>query len=259
MWRCSCVSLNLSPEIVGAILAEFLRDLTATFNQLATPWTAVRILVGAIEDRSGVGEKFAKPVDHQAFQIASRYPPAARTGPSRSGDEGSRNILPIARSLLDRMGWRQALAGFVKNHAGQQAGVACARSRCPLNPVCGQHGLHIVPQWLVDNRRLFSGIGIAFVGYLAAVKTVLKDQIKCPAGERLAPIFGAVGPRSALALDPGVRKRVPQRVNRLEREIAPVDLDNNAGLGVVDNELAVFDIVPEGRHAAHPHALFLGG
>src|ERR1700730_12506850 len=131
MWRCSCVSLNLSPEIVGAILAEFLRDLTATFNQLATPWTAVRILVGAIEDRSGVGEKFAKPVDHQAFQIASRYPPAARTGPSRSGDEGGRNIVPIARSLLDRMGWRQALAGLIKNHAAQQAGVACARSRCP--------------------------------------------------------------------------------------------------------------------------------
>jgi hypothetical protein len=48
------------------------------------------------------------------------------------------------------MGWRQALAGFVKNHAGQQAGVACARSRCPLNPVCGQHGLDIVAQRLVE-------------------------------------------------------------------------------------------------------------
>jgi hypothetical protein len=50
----------------------------------------------------------------------------------------------------------------------------------------------------------------------------------------MTPIFGAAGPRSALALDPGVSKRVPQRVNRLEREIAPVDLDNDAGLGVVD-------------------------
>ena len=33
-----------------------------------------------------------------------------------------------------------------------------ARSRCPLNPVCGQHGLDIVPQRFVDNRRVFSGI-----------------------------------------------------------------------------------------------------
>jgi hypothetical protein len=88
------------------------------------------------------------------------------------------------------MGWRQALAGFVKNHAGQQAGVACARSRRTLRTVCGQHGLNLVPQRLVDNRRVFSGIGIAFMCYLAAVKPVLKNQIKCPTGERLTPIFG---------------------------------------------------------------------
>src|ERR1700738_3141727 len=83
--------------------------------------------------------------------------------------------------------------------------------------------LDIVPQRLVDNRRVFAGIGIAFMCYLAAVKPVLKNQIKRPTGERLAPIFGAVGPRSALALDPGVGKLVPQRVNRLARELAPVD------------------------------------
>ena len=41
-------------------------------------------------------------------------------------------------------------------------------------------GLDLVPQRLVDNRRMFAGIAIAFVGNLAAVKTVLKDQIKRP-------------------------------------------------------------------------------
>ena len=76
------------------------------------------------------------------------------------------------------------------------------------------------------------------MGYFAAVKLVLKNQIKCSTGELLTAIFGAVGPRSALALDPGVGKVVPQRVNRLEREIAPVDLDNNAGLGGVDDQRA---------------------
>jgi hypothetical protein len=34
--------------------SEFLRDLTATFNQLAPPWTIVRIIVDGIEDRSGL-------------------------------------------------------------------------------------------------------------------------------------------------------------------------------------------------------------
>ena len=128
---------------------------------------------------------FNRPVDHQAFQIAGRYPPAARTVPSRPGEEGSRNIVPISRFLLDRIGWRQALAGRVKHHTGQQTGMPCPRSRCPLNPVCSQHGLDIVPQRLVDNRRVFSGIGVAFVWYLAAVKPVLKNQIKCPTGELL--------------------------------------------------------------------------
>jgi hypothetical protein len=35
------------------------------------------------------------------------------------------------------------------------------------------------------------------MGYLAAVKPVLKDQIKRPTGELLAPIFGAIGPHAA--------------------------------------------------------------
>src|SRR5450759_5456741 len=87
------------------------------------------------------------------------------------------------------MGWRQAFAGLVKNHAGQQAGVPSARTRCPLDAVCGQHCLDIVPQRLVDNRRVLPGIGIAFVGYFAAVKLVLKNQIKCPTGELLTSLI----------------------------------------------------------------------
>ncbi len=59
--------------------SEFLRDLTATFNQLAPPWTTVQIIVDGIEDHSGVGEKCAKP-----------GAPAARTVPSRPGEEGGR-------------------------------------------------------------------------------------------------------------------------------------------------------------------------
>ena len=34
--------------------SEILRDLTATFNQLAPPWTIVRTFVDGIEDRSGL-------------------------------------------------------------------------------------------------------------------------------------------------------------------------------------------------------------
>jgi hypothetical protein len=67
---------------------------------------------------------------------------------------------------------------------------------------------------------------------LATVKPVLEDQVKRHAGEFLAPIFGAVGPRAALAPDPGSRKRVPQRMHGFEREKAPINIDNDACLWV---------------------------
>jgi hypothetical protein len=95
---------------------------------------------------------------------------------------------------------------------------------------------------LSANRpRVFAGIGIAFVEYLAAVNPVLEDQIERPTGEFLSPIFGAVGPHAALALDPGVGKLFPQRVNRLGREIAPVDL-----VSISLKELMLIEDAPPG-------------
>jgi hypothetical protein len=63
-------------DFVWCMASEFLRDPTATFNRLA--WTTVRFIADGMEDRSGVGEKGAKPVDHQTFQIAGRYPPSTK-------------------------------------------------------------------------------------------------------------------------------------------------------------------------------------
>jgi hypothetical protein len=88
---------------------------------------------------------------------------------------------------LDRLAMLPGKLKFLPT--GQQAGVVCARCRCPLHAVCGQNGLDLVPQRLVDNRGTFAGIGIAFVGYLPAGKPVLKDQVKRPAGKLLAAIF----------------------------------------------------------------------
>jgi predicted signal transduction protein with EAL and GGDEF domain len=69
------------------------------------------------------------------------------------------------------MAWRQALAGLVKHHARQQAGVACARTRCPLDAVCGQHGLDIVPQRLITESVLLeeSKINLATLHKLHAL------------------------------------------------------------------------------------------
>jgi hypothetical protein len=42
------------------------------------------------------------------------------------------------------------------------------------------------------------------------------------------------------------RQARPKGVNQLEREIVPVDLDNDTGLAVVDGQLAVFHVIPRG-------------
>src|SRR6516164_10637669 len=98
---------------------------------------------------------------------------------------------------------------------------------------------------------------MALMRNLAAVNAVLKHQIECATGEFLAAIRGAVRPHPSLAPYPCAYELVLERVNRLEREIAPVNVDDRAGFVVVDDQPAVLDVVTQRRHATHPHALFL--
>src|SRR4051812_29135127 len=97
------------------------------------------------------------------------------------------------------------------------------------------------------------------MGNLAAVNAVLKHQIKRTTGEFLTTVVGAVQSSPLLALNSGACKVGLEVTNRFERKIPPVDIDDGSGLLFVDHELAVFHVVPERGHTAHPHALLLGG
>jgi hypothetical protein len=74
---------------------------------------------------------------------------------------------------------------------------------------------------------------------LTKVKTVLEDQIKRPSRECLAAIFRSVGPLAALAFDADAGKLLPQRADGFQREIAPIDVDDDARLFAVDDQLAL--------------------
>ena len=100
------------------------------------------------------------------------------------------------------MARRQPLAGLVKNQAGEETGVLCIRSGCPIDSVLGKNRLDLIPQWLVDDCRMLSGIGIAFMRDLAAIDAVLKHQIEGAAGELLTANLGAVGKTRRLLLIP---------------------------------------------------------
>ena len=99
------------------------------------------------------------------------------------------------------MARRQSLAGLVKDQAGEEAWLLCVRSGRPIDPVLGEDRLNLIPQGFVDNRLMLSGIGVAFVGDLAAIDAVLQHQIEGAAGELLAAIGSAVSQYPPLAPD----------------------------------------------------------
>jgi hypothetical protein len=95
----------------------------------------------------------------------------------------------------------QSLAVLVKSQTGEQAGMLCIRSRCPIDSVLAEHSLDLFPQGIVDDRLMLSGIGILFVRDLAAIDAVLKHQIEGTSGEPLTANLGAIGIDSLLAPD----------------------------------------------------------
>src|SRR5262245_61665820 len=46
-------------------------------------------------------------------------------------------------------------------------------------------------------------------------------------------------------------------IQGFECEIASKNIGDDAGLGLIADKLAIFHIIPERRHAAHPQAFFL--
>src|SRR5690348_8476259 len=101
-------------------------------------------------------------------------------------DKRSRDIVPIAGSLLDGMAGRQPFAGLVKSEAGEEAWLFCIGPDLPIDAILGKDGLNLIPKGLVDNGGVLSGIGIAFVGDLTAIDAVLQHEIESAAGELLA-------------------------------------------------------------------------
>src|ERR1051325_4649381 len=92
-----------------------------------------------------------------------------------------------------------------------------------------------------------------------AVDAVAKHQIECRARNGATTVYGSVGPDPMLALDTLGRKLLLEISDRLDREITTVDVDHHVGFSVIYDQHAIFDVVAERRHAAHPHALSLGG
>src|SRR5712671_6517333 len=124
-----------------------------------------------------------------------------------------------------------------------------------VDRVLGKAGLHGVPQCGVDDRFVLAGVTLVLMHDLAAIDPVLQHQIEGATGERLATPAAARGARPPLAADAASFELLLQQTHRAEGSIALEDVADGLSLALDWGKLAVAGLVPERRHAAHPHAL----
>ena len=101
----------------------------------------------------------------------------------------------------------------------------------------------------VDDRLVLAGIGGALVHRLADIDPVVEELVDVALVDQLAPLGPDIlGPQ-----------RADQLGGRAELDEPLEDHPDGRGLGLVDDQLAVLDLVAERDEAAHPHALPAGG
>src|SRR5438132_5478520 len=157
------------------------------------------------------------------------------------------------------MARRHPIAVAIKQQAGEEARLTMSSACVPLGGVAGELCLNRIPQRLIDDRRVLTRMGLLLVDDLASIDPVLQHQIERAAREWLAAAQATRGARPQLALDAAGVEFVLQQPDRAEFGIAAKNQAHGFRLAVDDDQLAVARLVPERRHAAHPHPFLLRG
>ena len=124
-----------------------------------------------LRDGVGIGEEGFEAGDDEDLELArwQALPLFDPAGRSVVRDQPARDIVAISHALLHRMGRRHRFALGVEENAGEQIGQLCPVARaCPLDAVGFEFLLNLPPEVLVDDGRMFTGIGGALVDDLAA-------------------------------------------------------------------------------------------
>jgi hypothetical protein len=102
------------------------------------------------------------------------------------GDQRARDIVAVARALLDCAAWRHPVAVAIKQHSGEQAWLPTGSARVAAGGVAGKLRLNRIPEWLIDDRHVFAGMGLSLVNDFAAIDAVPQHQVKGTAREWIA-------------------------------------------------------------------------
>ena len=76
------------------------------------------------------------------------------------------------------MARRHPIAVVIKKHTGEEARLAISRAQVPLGGIAGKLSLDRILQRLIDDWRVFAGMGLSLVNDLAAIEAVLQNQVE---------------------------------------------------------------------------------
>ena len=114
-----------------------------------------------------------------------------------------------------------------------------------------------IPEFWRNDRLVLPRITLALVHHLAKVDAVAQH------GEQVLLIDWATGAMQTTLCDPGLRglaldgKFADKLRRRTMLGIAAEDAAHQLGLGGIDDQFALDDVVPEWWHTTHPHAFGL--
>src|SRR3984893_12785903 len=100
------------------------------------------------------------------------------------------------------MAWRHPGSVPLKQHAGMEDGLACSSAALAPGSMAGELLLNAIPQWLIDDRRVFAGMELALVNDLAEIGAVLQHQVERAARERLPADESPGSARRLRSFDP---------------------------------------------------------
>src|SRR5215469_9823759 len=123
---------------------------------------ALRRQIGTLRrlvDAAGIEKPLAHSVGYELLdRLGWNTYPGGCAGLS-FGDQRARDIVAIARAVLDRVGRRHRVAAAIKHQAGEQARLVSSLAGVALGGVARERRLNRVPQRLIDDRGVLAGIG----------------------------------------------------------------------------------------------------
>src|ERR1700730_6314766 len=108
--------------------------------------------------------------------------------------------------------------------------------------------MRLIPELAVDNGSVLTGIGGPLVHGVANVNPVIQEPIEHTLIEQVSVAVGSAGRDQLLG----------QQRRRLQLHEPPKYRPDPLSVSVMNDELAIPDLIAEGSPAAHPHALLAG-